>query len=99
MRSTETSLSRQSADDLELLGMAREREGEDHVLDVEIVDHGREHCRASVRTAATADHRQRRLVVELKRVVIEERDRSQAELGPCLEPLGDLAADTTGADD
>ena len=88
--------------DAELLAAADEpqqhlvrrlREGDDHLLDVVVDDY-------LVEVPAGAEHGHGDCAVErIHRLLVQEADRLEAELGIREQPLRDEAADTAGADD
>ena len=82
-----------AADHVQHHGMRRRREGEDHVLDVVLLED-------ALQVPARAEHGQRgRAALDLERVVVEEADRLQAELGAVHEAARHQVADLAGADD
>ena len=69
------------------------REGHDHLADVVLGDD-------PVEVPARAEHRHaQRAVLEDERLLVEEADRPQAQVGVLEQPLGRHPADVPGADD
>ncbi len=82
-----------AADHAEQDRVRRGREGDDDLFDVVALDD-------LLEVPARAEHAQALLVgVVDQRVLVEEADRSQAELRPLAQPSGDQVPDAAGADD
>ena len=94
-----------AAEQVELGLMRARREADDDVRYLEILERplqaGPEEPRAVPldRLRVEDRDRERFLVVELERVVVEERHRTQPELGALHEAVRKLPADRTGTDD